>query len=118
MMTVPTFQEHSNSLYIQPAVNSELIASNLDLYMGLAGASGGEEMNSEPVISNLELFFGLTGASGEVSSRSKVPSPPSRNFCGDEASSFDPCLGGGSNEDSSFSPQLIDFSPMNYLFPL
>ncbi|KAJ4888076.1 hypothetical protein Rs2_27824 [Raphanus sativus] len=60
-MTVPTFEDHSNSLYIQPAVNSE------------------------PTARNLELSLGSVGASGEVSSGSKVPSP-SRNFCGDGAS--------------------------------
>ncbi|XP_013620207.1 protein SUPPRESSOR OF npr1-1, CONSTITUTIVE 1 isoform X2 [Brassica napus] len=99
-MTVPTSQEHSNSLYIQTVVNSRLLAQNLELSLGLAGAYG------------------------EVSSGSKVSSP-SRNFHDDGAASFDPCLRreslhfepmiieqqdrGLSNEDPSFSPQLIDF---------
>ena len=46
-MTVPTFQEHTNSPYIQPAVNSRLVAPNLDLSLGLAGASSGEESDEE-----------------------------------------------------------------------
>ncbi|CAH8362718.1 unnamed protein product [Eruca vesicaria subsp. sativa] len=120
-----TVQEDSNSMYIQTEVNSGLVA-NLDLFMGLVGASGDEESDkesdeesnnsddtddssnisrafqlffhpncSEFLAPNLDLLMGLAGASGEVSSGRKMPSP-SRNFCGDASSSFHPCLGGES----------------------
>ncbi|KAH0939944.1 hypothetical protein HID58_007405, partial [Brassica napus] len=79
-MTVLTSQEHFNSLSVQTAANSK------------------------PVAPNLKLPLGLAGASGEVSSGSKVPSP-SRNFCGDATSSFDPCLGG---ESLRFEPMIIE----------
>ena len=79
-MTVPTSQELFNSISIKTAVNSE------------------------PMAPNLELSFGLAGASGEISSGSLVPSP-SRNFCGDGASSSDPCLGG---EYLHFEPMIIE----------
>ncbi|WZZ36611.1 hypothetical protein YC2023_020012 [Brassica napus] len=55
-MRVSTFQEHSNSLYIQTAVNSEPMAPKLELSLGLAGASpfdpcpGRESLHSEPMI--------------------------------------------------------------------
>ncbi|CAG7895633.1 unnamed protein product [Brassica rapa] len=55
-------------------------------------------VNSEPVAPNLEL----AGASGEISSRSKVPSP-SRPMIIEQQNI------GTSDEDPSFSPQLIGF---------
>lgn len=53
---------------------------------------------------NLEFSLGLSGASGEVFSGSKAPSP-SRNFCGDGASSSHPCLDG---ESLHFEPLMIE----------
>ncbi|KAF3537419.1 hypothetical protein F2Q69_00024728, partial [Brassica cretica] len=61
-------------------------------------------LDSKPVAPNLEFSLGLAGAYGEVFSGSKVPSP-SRNFCGDGASSFHPCLGG---ESLHFEPLMIE----------
>ena len=88
-MRVSTFQEHSNSLYIQTAVNSEPMAPKLELSLGLAGASpcdpcpGRESLHSEPMIIEQQN----TGTSDD--------------------------------EDPSFSAQLLNFfTLMKYFFPL
>lgn len=133
-MRVPTFQEHSNSLYIQPAVNSRLVAPNLDLSLGLAGAFGGEEsdeesnrskkkmrmtvptfqehsnslyiqtaVNSEPMAPNMELSLGLAGAS------------PFDPCLGRESLHSEPMIieqqntGASDEEDPSFSALLLNF---------
>uniref|UniRef100_A0A0D3AWW7 C-JID domain-containing protein n=1 Tax=Brassica oleracea var. oleracea TaxID=109376 RepID=A0A0D3AWW7_BRAOL len=89
VMRVSTFQEHSNSLYIQTAVNSEPMAPKLELSLGLAGASpcdpcpGRESLHSEPMIIEQQN----TGTSDD--------------------------------EDPSFSAQLLNFfTLMKYFFPL
>ncbi|KAH0939946.1 hypothetical protein HID58_007407 [Brassica napus] len=137
-MTVPTFQEHTNSPYIQPAVNSRLVAPNLDLSLGLAGASSGEEsdeesdeesnrskkkmrmtvptfqehsnslyiqtaVNFEPMAQNMELSLGLAGAS------------PFDPCLGRESLHSEPMIieqqntGASDEEDPSFSALLLNF---------
>ncbi|KAJ4888077.1 Uncharacterized protein Rs2_27825 [Raphanus sativus] len=59
-MTLPTFQEHSNSLNIQAAVSSGLVAQNVDLSLGMAGAFGGEESDEESNRSKKKMHRGWT----------------------------------------------------------